>query len=134
MCIQNVISRSDESDTRFSIPTSPVCTAEMEDKDCEDVDLLSLSYKLAHQFSVDAIGRCLGLQESQIQDALKRTTEHHQDHNKVHLLLIKWREVNGDRATWGALIEQSLSNPDLQHSLEIADVIKDELKNIPPRK
>ena len=134
MCIQNVISRSDESDTRFSIPTSPVCTAEMEDKDCEDVDLLSLSCKLAHQFSVDAIGRCLGLQESQIQDALKRTTEHHQDHNKVHLLLIKWREVNGDRATWGALIEQSLSNPDLQHSLEIADVIKDELKNIPPRK
>ena len=134
MCIQNVISRSDESDTRFSIPTSPVCTAEMKDKDCEDVDLLSLSCKLAHQFSVDAISRCLGLQESQVQDALKRTTEQHQDHNIVHLLLIKWQEVNGDRATLGALIEQSLSNPKLQISSEIADVIKDELKNIPPRK
>jgi len=125
------MSRSDESDIRF--PTSPVCAPEMEDKDWEDVDLLSLSCKLAHQFPVDAISRCLGLQESQVHDALRRATAH-QDHNKVHLLLIKWREVNGDRATWGALIEQSLSNPELQISSEIAHVIKDELKNIPPRK
>ena len=79
-----MMSRSDESDFRSS---SPVCAPEMEDKDCEDVDLLSLSCKLAHQFSVDAISRCLGLQESQVQDALKRATEH-QDHNKVHLLLM----------------------------------------------
>ena len=103
-----------ENDFEPSLPTSPVFTVEMEslqDVKCEDVDLVSLSCKLARQHSVDAVGQSLGLQESQVRDALKKTTEHHQDHNKVHLLLIKWREVNGDRATWGTLIEQSQSNP-----------------------
>jgi len=121
------MSKSDENDIGSS---SPVFTVEMEslqDVKCEDVDLLSLSYKLAHQFSVDAVGQCLGLQESQVQDALKRVTEHHPDHNKVHLLLIKWREVNGDNATWGTLIDQTQSNP------EIAGIIKG-VKETLPRK
>ena len=120
-----------DSDFEPSIPSSPVFTVEMESfqsTKCIDVDLFSLSCKLASQLSVDAVGQCLGLQEFQIQDALKRATERHQDHNKVHLLLIKWREVNGDRATWGALIEQSQSNP------KIADIIKNELKKVLPRK
>ena len=120
-----------ENDFEPSFPTSPVFTVEMEslqDVKCEDVDLVSLSCKLARQHSVDAVGQSLGLQESQVRDALKKTTEHHQDHNKVHLLLIKWREVNGDRATWGTLVKQSRSNP------EIADIIKNELKEVLPRK
>jgi len=120
-----------DSDFEPSVPSSPVFTVEMESLQsmkCVDVDLLSLSYKLARQLSVDAVGQCLGLQESQVQDALKRATEHHQDHNKVHLLLIKWREVNGDRATWGTLIEQSQFNPG------IADIVKNELKEVLPRK
>jgi len=120
-----------ENDFEPSLPTSPVFTVEMEslqDVKCEDVDLVSLSCKLAHQHSVDAVGQSLGLQESQVHDALKKTTERHQDHNKVHLLLIKWREVNGDKATWGDLIEQCLSNSG------IADIIKNELQKNPPRK
>ena len=120
-----------EDDFEPSFPTSPVFTVEMESLQnviCEDVDLVSLSCKIAHQHSVDAVGQCLGLQESQVHDALKRATERHQDHNKVHLLLIKWREVNGERATWGALIEQSQSNPG------IADIIKNELQKNPLRK
>ena len=110
-------------------PVHAVGMESLKDVKCEDVDLLSVSCKLAH-LSIDVIGECLGLQESQVQDALKRVSEHHQDHNKVHLLLIKWREVNLDGATWGALINclQSLTEP------EIAIKIKDELINNPPSK
>ena len=103
-----------------------VIAVEMES--IQDVKLLSLSHKLAHQFSVDAVGQCLGLQKSQVQDALKSVTEHHQDHNKVHFLLIKWCDLKEDKATWGALIEQSQSNP------EIAGVIKNDLLETQPRK
>ena len=114
------------------INPSPVHAVGMEslkDVKCEDVDLLSVSCKLAH-LSIDVIGECLSLQESQVQDALKRVSEHHQHHNKIHLLLIKWREVNLDGATWGTLIQclQSLTEP------EIAIKIKDELINNPPSK
>ena len=110
-------------------PVHAVGMESLKDVKCEDVDLLSVSCKLAH-LSIDVIGECLGLQESQVQDALKRVSEHHQDHNKVHLLLIKWREVNLDGATWGTLINclQSLTEP------EIAIKIKDELINNPPSK
>ena len=112
--------------------SSPVHAVEMEslkDVKCDDVDLLSVSCKLAH-LSLDVIGECLGLQECQVQDALKRVSEHHQDHNKVHLMLMKWREVNEDGATWGTLIQcmESLPEP------EIADKIRDELINNPPSK
>ena len=99
-------------------PSGPVYAVEMESL-CEDVGLLSISCKLAH-ISLDDIGKCLGLREYQVQDALKRVTERHQDHNKVHLLLIKWREVNGDEATWGALWQL------LQNLLDIADNIQGE--------
>ena len=101
---------------------------EMESQ-CEDVDFLSVSCKLAH-LSLDDIGECLGLQKSQVDYALRRVTDRHQDHNKVHLLLMKWREVNGDGATWGALIQclQSLPEP------EIADKIRDEVISNPPSK
>ena len=113
-------------------PSSPVHAVGMEslkDVKCEDVDLLSVSCKLAH-LSLAVIGECLGLKESQIQDALKRVTEHHQDHNKVHLLMMKWREVTLDRATWGTLIQclQSLPEPEIAHK------IRDELINNPPSK
>ena len=104
-------------------PSSPVCAVEMEslnDVKCEDVDLLSVSCKLA-DLSTDVVGQCLGLQESQIQNAFKRVTDRHHDHNKVHLLLIKWREVKGE-ATWGALLRHLQSLPDPQ----IAENIKDE--------
>ena len=112
--------------------SSPVHAVEMEslkDVKCDDVDLLSVSCKLVH-LSLAVIGECLDLQESQVQDALKRVSEHHQDHNKVHLLLMKWREVNLDKATWGTLIQclQSLPEP------EIAYKIRDELINNPPSK
>ena len=103
--------------------SSPVHAVEMESLKgvkCKDVDLLSVSCKLAH-LSADVVGECLALQEYQVQDALKRVSEHHQDHNKVHLLLIKWKEVNGDGATCGALIQCLQSLP------EIADEIRDEL-------
>ena len=93
---------------------------------CEDVDFLSVSCKLAH-LSLDDIGECLGLQKSQVDDALKRVTDHHEDHNKVHLLLIKWREVNGDRATQGALIQC------LQNLPEIPDNLQGEFILIIPR-
>ena len=79
---------------------------------CADTDLVSVSCKLAH-LSIDEVGECLGLQKSQVDDALKRVSVHHQDYNKAHLLLIKWQEVNGDAATQEALIQcmESLSNP-----------------------
>ena len=103
---------------------SLVYAVEMESQ-CEDVDFLSVSCKLAH-LSLDDIGECLGLQKSQVDDALKRVTDHHGDHNKVHLLLMKWREVNGDGATWGALIQCLQSLP------EIADNIQGEFILIIP--
>ena len=80
---------------------------------CADIDLVSVSCKLQH-LSIDEVGECLGLQESQVQDALSRVSERHQDHNKVHLLLMKWREVNQEGATKSALVEclQSLPNPE----------------------
>ena len=112
--------------------SSPVHTVGMEslkDVKCEDVDFLSVSCKLAH-LSLDVIGKCLGLQESQVQDALSRVSERHQDHNKVHLLLMKWRDVNQDGATWGALIQCLQSLPEQ----EIADKIRDEVINNPPSK
>ena len=79
---------------------------------CADTDLVSVSCKLA-RLSIDEVGECLGLQKSQVDDALRRVTDHHEDHNKVHLLLVKWQEVNGDAATQEALIQcmESLSNP-----------------------
>ena len=86
-------------------PGTPVCAVKMESPkhaNCDDTDLLSISCKLAH-LSTDAVSKCLGLQESHVRDALKRVTERHQNHNKVHLLLIKWQEVNGDGATKSAL-------------------------------
>ena len=97
-------------------PFEPVCAVEIEslkDAKCEDVDLLSVSCKLAH-LSLDVIGECLGLQESQVQDALSRVSDRHQDHNKVHLLLMKWRELNQDGATESALVQclQRLPNPE----------------------
>ena len=112
-----------------SSPVHAVGMESLKDVKCEDVDFLSVSCKLAH-LSLDVIGRCLGLQESQVQGALSRVTEHHHDHNKVHLLLMKWREVNQDGATWGALIQclQSLPEP------QIADKIRDEVINNPPSK
>ena len=96
---------------------------------CEDDLLLSVSGKLAH-LSLNLIRECLGLQEYQVQDALKRVSEDHQEHNKVHLLFLKWREVNGDGATRGALNNclQGLPEP------EIADKIRDELINNPQSK
>ena len=110
----------------------PVCAVEMEslkNVNCEDVELLSVSCKLAH-LSTDAVSECLGLQESQVQDALKRVSDHHHNYNKVHLLLIKWQEVNGDGATWGALVQclQSLPEP------EIAVRIRNELQKNPSSK
>ena len=95
---------------------SLVYAVEMESL-CEDVDFLSVSCKLAH-LSLDDIGECLGLQESQVDDALKRVSEHHQDHNKVHLLLMKWREVNQDGATWGALIQCLQSLPEIADNIQ----------------
>ena len=112
-----------------SSPVHAVGMESLKEVKCEDVDLLFISCKLTH-LSLAVIGECLGLQESQVQDALKKVSEHHQDHNKVHLLLIKWREVNLDKATWGTLIQcmESLPEP------EIADKIRDELINNPPSK
>lgn len=107
--------------------SSPVYAVEVESL-CEDVGLLSISCKLSH-LSLDDIGKCLGLQEYQVQDALKRVSEPHHDHNKVHLLLIKWREVKGE-ATWGTLLHHLQSLPDPQ----IAENIKDELLRNPPGK
>ena len=110
--------------------SSPVYAVGMEslkDLKCQDVDLLFVSCKLAH-LSLDVIGKCLGLQEYQVQVALKRVTELHQDHNKVHLLLMKWQEVNGDGATRGDL------NNCLQSLPEIADEIRDDLLNKPQSK
>ena len=97
-------------------PASPSISADIVDMElekCEDVDLLSVSCKLAH-LSLDVIGECLGLQESQVQDALSRVSDRHQDHNKVHLLLMKWRELNQDGATESALVQclQRLPNPE----------------------
>ena len=112
-----------------SSPVHAVGMESLKDVKCEDVDFLSVSCKLAH-LSLDVIGRCLGLQESQVQDALSRVTEHHHDHNKVHLLLMKWREVNQDGATWGALIQCLQSLPEAQ----IADKIRDEVINNLPSK
>ena len=110
-----------------SSPVHAVGMESLKDLKCEDVDLLSVSCKLAH-LSLDVIGKCLGLQEYQVQGALKRVTELHQDHNKVHLLLMKWQEVNGDGATRGAL------NNCLQSLPEIADEIRDDLLNKPQSK
>ena len=86
---------------------------------CADTDLLSVSCKLVH-LSLHDIGECLGLQKSQVDDAFKRVSEHHQDHNKAHLLLMKWQEVNGDAATQGALIKclESLSNTQVINSIK----------------
>ena len=97
-------------------PSGPVYAVEVESL-CEDVGLLSISCKLA-DLSLDDIGKCLGLQEYQVQDALKRVSEHHQDHNKVHLLLIKWWEVNGDEATWGALCQLLQNLPDIADNIQ----------------
>ena len=110
----------------------PVCAVEMEslkNANCEDIDLLSVSCKLAH-LSTDAVSECLGLRDSQVQDALKRVSDCHQNYNKAHLLLIKWQEVNGDRATQGALVQclQCLPEP------EIAVRIRDELQKNPSGK
>ena len=118
------MSKSGDNGVGSSIANTPVSPVEMEsllDEKCKDLDLLFLSCKLS-ELSIEVVGRCLGLQKSQEEDALKRVTEHHQDHNKIHLLLMKWREVNGDRATWGALIQQSQSDP------EIARIINDGLQ------
>ena len=86
---------------------------------CADTDLVSVSCKLAH-LSIDEVGECLGLQKSQVDDALKRVSVHHQDYNKAHLLLIKWQEVNGDAATQEALIQcmESLSNPHIINGIK----------------
>ena len=86
---------------------------------CDDVDLLSVSCKL-QQLSIDEVGECLGLQESQVDDVLKRVSEHHQHHNKAHLLLMKWQEVNEDGATQGALIQcmESLSDSQIVNSIK----------------
>ena len=114
-----------------SIPTTPVYAVEVEslqDVKCEDVDLLSLSCRLTDRFSVDAVGHFLGLRDPQVNNALKRAAERHQDYNKIHLLLIKWQDLKGERATWGSLIKQSQSNP------EIAEIIIEELQKNPPRK
>ena len=101
-------------------PSTPVCAVNMESPKhahCDDTDLLSISCKLAH-LSTDAVSKCLGLQESHVRDALKRVTERHQNHNKVHLLLIKWREVNGDEATWGALCQLLQNLPDIADNIQ----------------
>ena len=88
---------------------------------CADTDLLSVSCKLAY-LSLHDIGECLGLQKSQVDDVLKRVSEHHQEHNKAHLLLMKWQEVNEDGATWDTLIQCMESLPNSQ----IVDSIKGE--------
>ena len=107
--------------------SNPVCPVEMESTksaNCEDIDLLSISCKLAN-LSTNAVSKCLGLQESHVRDALKEATECYQNYNKVHLLLIKWQEVNGDGATKSALL-QCLQN--------LPDKIKDEPQMNPSSK
>ena len=101
-------------------PSSLLCPVEMEPRSgvkCGDGDLLSVSSKLVH-LSLDMVGKCLGLEESQVQDALKQVTEYHQHVYKIYLLLMKWKEMNRDTATWGALIQCMESLP----NLEIADM------------
>ena len=107
------MSNPDENCTESSDPVRETNTEQLRDVKCTDTDILSVSCKLAHH-SIDLVAECLGLQEYQVNDALKRVTEHHQDHNKVHLLLIKWREVNQDGATRDALTQrlQSLLEPE----------------------
>ena len=105
-----------EEDGVSSDSSSPAYAVQMESL-CEDVGLLSVSCKLDH-LSLDDIGKCLGLQEFQVDDALKRVTDYHCDHNQVHLLLIKWREVNGDEATWGALTQCLQNLPDIAHNIQ----------------
>ena len=107
------MSNPDENCTEPSDPVRETNTEQLKDMKCTDTDILSVSCKLAHH-SIDIVAECLGLQEYQVNDALKRVTEHHQDHNKVHLLLIKWREVNQDGATWDVLTQRlrSLLEPE----------------------
>ena len=114
---------------RSKPPKQPLCPIEMEPLrgvKCGDVDLLSVSCKLVH-FSLDMVGKCLGLKESQVQDALKQVTEYHQDIYKIYFLLTKWKEVNGDTATWDALIQCMKSLP----NLEIPDMKGELLSNLP---
>ena len=107
------MSNPDENCTESSDPVRETNTEQLRDVKCTDTDILSVSCKLAHH-SIDLVAECLGLKEYQVNDALKRVTEHHQDHNKVHLLLIKWREVNQDGATWDVLTQRlrSLLEPE----------------------
>ena len=108
------MSNPDENCTESSDPVRETNTEQLRDAKCTDTDILSVSCKLAHH-SIDIVAECLGLQEYQVQDALNRVTERHHDYNKVHLLLIKWREVNGDGATWDALMQclRSLPEPEI---------------------
>ena len=107
------MSNPDENCNESSDPVRETNPEQLRDVNYTDTDILSVSCELAH-LSIDVVAKCLGLQEFQVDDALKRVTERHQDHNKVHLLLIKWREVNGDRATKSALTQclQSLPQPE----------------------
>ena len=107
------MSNPDENCTESSDPVRETNPEQLRDAKCTDTDILSVSCKLAHH-SIDIVAECLGLQEYQVQDALNRVTERHHDYNKVHLLLIKWRDVNGDGATRDALMQclQSLPEPE----------------------
>ena len=80
-------------------------------------DLLYLSSEMTG-FSVHVIGACLGLPPTNTGAIVSLDGE--SDRDKIHRLLVQWREAKGETCTWSILAKclQGLNNPSLMKALD----------------
>ena len=70
---------------------------------CNDLDLLIVSRKAAEN-SVLAVGTCLHLDASEI-EKVESDSEKPKRNDKIHQLLVKWKNKNISSATWENLVQ-----------------------------
>ena len=80
-------------------------------------DLLYLSSEMTG-FSVYVIGACLGLPPTDTEVIASLDGE--SDRDKIHRLLVRWKEAKGEMYTWSNLVKclQGLNNSSLMKALD----------------
>ena len=82
------------------------------DTKCSDEDLTSLATKIS---SWESVARFLGLKETDIVDI---TDKHVSEKESAHLMLKRWKERLGFKATFRVLVEVFLENLTNAHMAE----------------
>ena len=73
------------------------------DARCDDIDLTAISRKIANHHATSAVGTCLRLEGKVIQE-IEQDVKCPRCCDKIHRLLIEWKNGNGNNGLWVDLI------------------------------